>query len=99
MASKRYSTKNFLASVVLTAGVSVVLVNAYMQHANAPCKNVLAANEDEAVFSTQPSIQANADSSCLKDNQRLSWVTWLIRKPESMQFHYMDLIELLRDSK
>lgn len=97
MVSKRYSTRQFLASIVLTAGISVFFVNAYMQHTNEPCKNLLADGHPDTVFSTQPSIQANASSSCLKDNKHLSWVTWLTRAPESMQFHYMDLLELLNE--
>ncbi len=99
MVSKRYSTKQFIASIALSASLSVFVVNAYMNHSNAPCKNTLVEGSPESVLSTHPSIQANASSSCLKDNQHLSWFTWFIRTPESMQFHYMDLLELLNSGK
>lgn len=98
MVSKRYSTRQFLSSIVLTAGISVIVANGYMQYTSAPCKNLLTDGHPDTVFSTQPSIQASAASLCLKDNKHLNWVTWLTRAPESMQFHYMDLLELLNDN-
>ncbi|MEM0910083.1 MAG: hypothetical protein AAGJ37_03860 [Pseudomonadota bacterium] len=95
MVVKRYSTKQFLASIIFTACATIFVVNTYMDHTKAPCKSLLANDKFNPVFSTQPSIRADASPSCSKDNEYLSWLTWLTRTPESMQFYYLDLLELI----
>ena len=99
MRKSKHSFKRLLMSMTFATMCTTFVVNAYMQHTNTPCHTKFSDAVDGEIFSTQPSIQADAPMHCAKNNQQITWATWLFRKPDSMQFHYMDLLELLSREK
>ncbi|MGQ8365986.1 hypothetical protein [Glaciecola sp. 1036] len=99
MKKHAYSLKKFFASLLFTAVVSVVAVNALMIQYSAPCKSILSTHSNGDVFSTQPSIQSNASVACNRNNQNITWLTWLANQSGNTEFHYLDLLELLNREK
>ncbi len=46
--------------------------------------------------SFEPVVGLSNDSAkCNRDNQKISWYSWLVNKSGSVEFHYLDLLELL----
>lgn len=48
----------------------------------------------ESAENTQLSLNDSV-SRCNRDNQQITWLTWLVEKPGSIEFHFLDLVELL----
>jgi hypothetical protein len=91
----------YLKRLGLTLSVSGCAVFAcvylMLASANAPCHNSTGTFAVSEALSTHQFQRGNAnvDTLCNRNSQQISWVTWLFNKPESAQFHYVDLIELL----
>jgi hypothetical protein len=89
--------KPFLMTLAVS-GISVFAsVYLMLSSANAPCHNTTPNFSMNDAVSTQHFQRGNADVTalCNRDNQQISWVTWFFKKPESAQFHFVDLLELL----
>lgn len=93
--------KQYFKRLAATLAVSgcVVFASVYfmLSSANAPCNNVSFSMTSSNAVSTHHSQKGNAnvDTLCNRNNQQINWVTWLFNKPESAQFHFVDLLELL----
>ncbi|MFC4700953.1 hypothetical protein ACFO4O_12340 [Glaciecola siphonariae] len=96
-----HKSKSYLKRMVGTLAVSsvAVVVSVYLMlaSANAPCHNTTSSFASTEALSTHALKRGNADVDvmCNRNNQTISWVSWLFKPPESAQFHFVDLLELL----
>ncbi len=103
MAESHKQTHRFplqmFATAAIISGVMVFVISAVFTQANAPCLSHYSVNDSVIVDTSSSSPQATIDNHpliiCNRNNQQISWLTWLLKQSDSVQFHYLDLIELL----
>lgn len=93
---KRLTLTLLISSFVVVTGVSSLLATAYT-----PCQNIANAQSIEVAVSTYQWQRGNTHVTpmCNRNNQQINWVTWLFKRPESPQFHFVDLLELINRQK
>ena len=96
MKKVKHSAGRLLMMVFLSGVISLAIMQSALKTVHAPCSNFADAATIDAV-STQQQSQSSIDTNilCNRDQQQISWVTWLFERPESVQFHFIDLLELL----
>ncbi|GLR72307.1 hypothetical protein [Agaribacter marinus] len=95
MTSRKYSLKRLFSTMLLTSAAMVLVVNTLLASTDQHCKNYTSLDSVPEVFSAQANVSTIDLSRCRKDSHHVTWVSWLFGKPESMQFHYLELLELL----
>jgi len=97
MQAAKHNLKKLLSTLVLSACAVGVGVFFILSSANAPCHNMSFDIASTKAMSTHQMQKGNAevDALCNRNSQQISWVTWLFKRPESAQFHFVDLLELL----
>lgn len=95
--SKRKHLKPLLFTLATSGFAVFATVYLMLSSANAPCHNTATDFTLTEAVSTHQFQRGNADVSalCNRNNQQINWVTWLFKQPESAQFHFVDLLELL----
>lgn len=100
---KRFPTSMF-ATATIVSGAMVFIISAVFNQANQPClsnhvfhNNALHSN---VIIDTTNNKQTSNDgtealSVCNRNNQQIGWLTWLFKRSDSVEFHYLDLLELL----
>lgn len=100
---KRFPT-TMIASATLFSGLMVFVIGAVFEQANQPCLSSYAFNDNTAQANVVVDTSGNAQQSfdltqpltvCNRDNQKIGWLTWLFKRSDSVEFHYLDLLELL----
>jgi hypothetical protein len=86
-----------MITVFVSSFVVVTAMYSMLMTANAPCHNITNGYNIETAVSTHQWQRGNADvdAFCNRDSQQINWVTWLFQRPQSAQFHFVDLLELL----
>jgi hypothetical protein len=97
MSKPQYSLKRLTLTLLISSFVVVTAVSSLLATAHAPCQNLASAQSLEAAISTHQWQRGNDNVTalCNRNNQQINWVTWLFKGPESPQFHFVDLLELL----
>lgn len=107
MSSVKNNTKakpTFPARMFITAamvsGFMVFMISSVLSQANAPCLHSYSVQNSTIVNTSHHSqSQINNDdvplTICNRNNQKISWLTWLFKRSDSAEFHYLDLLELL----
>lgn len=97
-ARKQFPAKMFITAAFFSS-VMVFVISAVFSQANTPCINSQALQDQVIVDTHQSSLrQISADQPmaiCNRNNQQITWLTWLFKRSESVDFHYLDLLELL----
>lgn len=101
--SESSARKQFPAGMFITAAlfssITVFIISAVFTQANTPCINSQALQDQVIVDTHQSRLrQSNTDQPmiiCNRNNQQVTWLTWLFKRSESVDFHYLDLLELL----
>ena len=92
---RRFPMKMFVVAGICSLFMMTVISTVYSQ-TNTPCYNS-PFSEELIVVNTgkveEPILHAS--SRCNRNNQQISWITWVFDRSESIQFHYLDLIELI----
>lgn len=96
---KKYTMKRFIATLAGVSATVIIVSNGLVLEANKPCHSTAFANSGSEMFNTQPSFKHDTDLICSHNNKTINWVTWLFQTPESSQFHYLELLELLNRDK
>ena len=86
-----------------TAGIAsvamVFVISAVFAEANAPCINSYSLQNKVIVDTTNASQQVTQGDQplaiCNRNNQQIGWLTWVFKQSDSVEFHYLDLLELL----
>jgi hypothetical protein len=103
---KQFPTSMF-ATATIVSGLMVFVISAVFNQANQPClsHHALHSNplQNNLIIDTSGASRSgrqNTDSSepmsfCNRDNQQIGWLTWLFNRSDSVEFHYLDLLELL----
>nr|WP_136251419.1 hypothetical protein [Ningiella ruwaisensis] len=100
-----HQAQKYLKRLFITVSVSgfAVFAAVYMMlaTANAPCHNAGQNYATSTAISTHQAQRGNAKVAqlCNRNGQQINWVSWLFKSPESGQFHYFDLVELLNRNK
>lgn len=99
MKNKRQFPTNMFATAALVSGFMVFAISAAFDQANQPCLDHYS-SQNKVVVDTSNSQQVSLDSvkptiMCNRNNQQISWMTWFFKRSESVEFHYLDLLELL----
>ena len=100
---KRFPT-TMLVTATFFSGLMVFVIGAVFDQANQPCLSSYAFqvgnSHTNVVVDTSGSNQQSFDLAkpltvCNRDNQKIGWLTWLFKRSDSVEFHYLDLLELL----
>ena len=99
MKNKRQFPTNMFATAALVSGLMVFVISAVFNQANEPCLSHYS-SQNKVVVDTSNGHQESPDASkplamCNRNNQQISWMTWFFKRSESVEFHYLDLLELL----
>jgi hypothetical protein len=109
MKKKKHFPISMFATAGIVSGLMVFTISAVFNQAHQPCLNSFAAIQNSAVHhnlvvntsgTRVNNSQHNNDTLeplllCNRNNQQISWLTWLFKRSDSAQFHYLDLLELL----
>lgn len=103
MKNKKQFPTSMFATAAIVSGFMVFVISAVYNQANQPCLSHYALHSNSVqnnVVDTSGSSQRDADSSeplsaCNRDNQQIGWLTWLFKHSDSVEFHYLDLLELM----
>lgn len=89
---KKLGTTLAVSGCVMFAAVYFMLSSV-----NAPCHNASISLASHSAVSTHQLQKGNADvdALCNRNSQQINWVTWIFKQPDSAQFHFVDLLELL----
>jgi hypothetical protein len=101
MTKQKHSLKRLTLTLAFSGFIVVTGVSSLLATAHAPCQNVASAQSIEAAVSTYQWQRGNTHVTplCNRNNQQINWVTWLFKRPESPQFHFIDLLELINRQK
>lgn len=99
MKNKRRFPTNMFATAAIASGLMVFVISAVFNQANEPCLSHYS-SQYKVVVDTSSTSHQSLDASkpitmCNRNNQQISWLTWLFKRSESVEFHYLDLLELL----
>jgi hypothetical protein len=77
----------------------VGIISAVFAESSAPCLNAYEL-QNKVVIDTShhqhiSNDAAQALSLCNRNDQQIGWLTWLFKKTDTVEFHYLDLLELL----
>ena len=94
----RFPTRMFLTAGIASAAMVFVISSVFAQ-ANTPCINSYSL-QNKVIVDTSSSVQQMTKSDtplqiCNRNNQQIGWLTWVFKESDSVQFHYLDLLELL----
>jgi hypothetical protein len=97
MQKHQQNLKRLFATLAITGCAAFASVYLMLSSANAPCHNSSYSFATSDAVSTHQLQKGNAnvDALCNRNSQQINWVTWLFKQPESAQFHFVDLLELL----
>jgi ABC-type phosphate transport system permease subunit len=104
LGEKRINRKQkFPTQMFVTAGIMsmfmVFVISSVFAQANAPCINSYSLHNKVVVNTTNPSQQATQGDQpiviCNRNNQQIGWLTWIFKQSGNVEFHYLDLLELL----
>jgi hypothetical protein len=104
MKNKKQFPTSMFATATIVSGLMVFVISAVFNQANAPCLSNHALHNspshNNVVIDTSGSGHNVIDSNelltvCNRDNQQIGWLTWLFKRSDSVEFHYLDLLELL----
>jgi hypothetical protein len=100
---KHFPTTMF-ASAAFFSALMVFVISAVFEQANEPCLSAYAMHSDtltnNVVVNTSRMARQKSDTSkplsvCNRNNQQIGWLTWFFKYSDSVEFHYLDLLELL----
>ncbi|MGB3725080.1 MAG: hypothetical protein WA981_04875 [Glaciecola sp.] len=95
---KSFPTRMFLTAGVCSAAMVLVISSVFAQ-ANAPCISSYSLQDKVVIDTTHANIQSTSGEQplaiCNRNNQQIGWLTWLFKHSDSVEFHYLDLLELL----
>lgn len=102
-ASRRASKTKFptgmFATAALCSAVMVFTISAVFAQSNAPCINSFSLKDKVIIDTTHSNVQNTSSEQpltiCNRNNQQIGWLTWLFKRNDSVDFHYLDLLELL----
>jgi len=99
MKNKRQFPTSMFATAALASGLMVFVISAVFNQANEPCINHYSSKYN-VVVDTSNTQQASPNASkpltmCNRNNQQVTWLTWFFKQSDSVEFHYLDLLELL----
>ena len=98
MKQKQFPT-TMLVTAALFSGVMMFVISSVFAQANAPCLSSHGITSAVVVDTSQSSSQAASVDQplviCNRNNQQIGWLTWLFKRSDSVNFHYLDLLELL----
>lgn len=101
--NKRFPTAMFATATIFSA-LMVFVIGAVFEQANQPClgshANAKSHVDNSVVVNTSGASQYTINSvkplvMCNRNNQQIGWLTWLFKRSDSVEFHYLDLLELL----
>lgn len=97
MLKSKQNLKKLIATLAVSGCGVFASVFLMLSSANAPCHNASISFASSNAVSTHQLQKGNADvdALCNRNSQQINWVTWLFKQPESAQFHFVDLLELL----
>lgn len=86
-------------SAALFSSIMVFVISAVFAQSNAPCISNYGMQDKVIIDTQRANIQNTASDQalaiCNRNNQQIGWLTWLFRRSDSVDFHYLDLLELL----
>lgn len=95
---QKFPTRMFVTAGVFSAAMVFVISSVFAQ-ANAPCINSYSLQNKVVVNTTNPSQEVTQSEQplaiCNRNNQQIGWLTWIFKQSDSVEFHYLDLLELL----
>ncbi|MFT6269327.1 MAG: hypothetical protein ACJAVV_002152 [Alphaproteobacteria bacterium] len=95
---KQFPT-TMLVTATLFSGLMMFAISSVFAQANAPCLSSLAMHDRVVVDTTHSNAQVISSDQplviCNRNNQQIGWLTWLFKRSDSEEFHYLDLLELL----
>lgn len=96
---KRAFPYSMFTAATLASVAMVFLISALYSQASTPCaSHSLAYDSVQISTHSKSSAQFNNHqllAKCNRDNEQISWYTWLFKRSDPVSFHYMDLLELL----
>ena len=96
--SKMFPVKMFVTAGIASAAMVMIISSVFAQ-ANAPCINSYDL-QNKVIVDTNASTHFQAREGepiaiCNRNNQQIGWLTWIFKQSESVEFHYLDLLELI----
>jgi hypothetical protein len=99
MKNKSPFPTSMFATAALFSGLMVFVISAVFDQANEPCLSHYSSQHKVVVDTSTTNVQSLDTSKplimCNRNNQQISWLTWLFKRSESVEFHYLDLLELM----
>lgn len=97
--SKKQFPTTMFATAALFSGIMVFVISAVFAQANAPCLSSFDMRGKVVVDTSHPNAQIISSEQtlaiCNRNNQQIGWLTWIFKHSDSVDFHYLDLLELL----
>jgi len=97
--TKRQFPTGMFVSAALFSSVMVFVISAVFAQANTPCLSNYDMQGKVIIDTQHSSIQSPSNNQeltiCNRNNQKIGWLTWIFKRSESVDFHYLDLLELL----
>ncbi|MFT5996256.1 MAG: hypothetical protein ACI9RV_001858 [Glaciecola sp.] len=98
MKQKRFPM-TMLVTATFFSGLMMFVISSVFAQANAPCSSSHTINSTVVVDTSHSNAQAASIDHplviCNRNNQQIGWLTWLFKRSDSVDFHYLDLLELL----
>lgn len=96
---QRYFPTAMVSVAACFSAFMVFMISAVFMQANAPCAHHYAEHDSVIVDTTHSISKANTSKRmlaiCNRDQQQIGWLTWLFNHSETMDLHYLVLLELL----
>ena len=93
---------NMFATAATGSFAMVLLISAVFSTADSPCINGLHSHDKVVIDTSQSKVLQTSEGQpliCNRDNRQISWLTWFFQRSENIDFHYLDLLELLSRDK
>ena len=95
----KFPTRMFATAACVSAFMFLMISVGFAQE-NAPCLHSYSMQNSTIVntshnFDTQTTEADQPLALCNRNNQQIGWLTWLFKRSDSAEFHYLDLLELL----
>ncbi len=92
-------TLKMVCTTVFCCGFMVLVIsNLYSQSYNQCYSDLSFTGDISSTMDSSENANLNTSDSlnrCNRDNQQITWLSWLVKQPGSIDFHFLDLIELL----